>query len=163
NVTVTAGGSVFGHFVEANGVGTITAGVNAGGTGSRGGFALSLIKGSWNVFAPGGNIYLQEVRNPNGIFDSIPGSAGRFLFDYDPLASVFLDAGNSVFLTGTGVPRGSGLQAGVTAPQIIYPPTLDIIAGSGGVTFANDVTLFPSAYGNLNISTTGNFIGQTLL
>ena len=31
-------------------------------------FALSLASGGWSVNAPNGNIYLQEVRNPNGVF-----------------------------------------------------------------------------------------------
>jgi hypothetical protein len=162
NVTIKAGGSVFGHFVEANGIGTITAGVNAGGTSSRNGFALSLVKGNWNVYAPNGNIYLQEVRNPNGDFDSVAGGGGYFTFDYDPLASVFLDAGSGVILGSTSVPRG-GLAAGTSAPGILLPPTLDIVAGAGGITLVSDVTLFPSPYGELNISTTGNFIGQTVV
>lgn len=159
NVTVTAGGGIFGHFVEANGSGMISAGQNVGGIDSRHGFALSLVKGSWNVYAPNGNIYLQEVRNPNGIFDTVAG--GSHVFDYDPHASVLLEAGNLVEITGAALPRG-GLIAGQTAPPIILPPSLHIIAGLGGVQLDNNLTLFPSSFGDLQISTSGSFIGTTL-
>ena len=72
----------------ANGVGTITAGGNIGAPTASGGFALSLVKGSWNISAPNGSIYLQDVRNPNGVFNDKGNSrqayAGYHLFDYDP-------------------------------------------------------------------------------
>ena len=160
NVTVTAGGSVFGHFVVANGQGTVTAGQDAGAVDVRHAFALSLVKGSWSVYAPNGNIYLQEARNPNGVFNNRGGS-GNYLFDYDPHASLLLEAGNSVEITGAGLPRGQ-FVAGSTAPQILLPPSLQIIAGSGGVRLDNDITLFPSAFGELNISSAGSLVGTTL-
>lgn len=161
DVTITAGGSVYGHYVVADGIGTITAGRDIGAQNNP--FALSLIDGSWSANAPNGNIYLQEVRNPNGIFNEVGnviGSArapGAHLFNYDPESSVSLDAGIGVYLTGTDstVPRMGG---GTTAPApipIIYPPTLNIIAGSGGVSLADSVVLFPSPDQNLNITTTG--------
>ena len=154
NVTITAGGNVYGHYVLANGVGTITAGQNVGVL--SGGFALGLIAGSWNVNAPNGNIYLQEVRNPNGVFNNTgnDGSVAAHLFDYDPQASVTLDAGIGVYLTDENLPR---LSAADQVP-VIYPPILNIIAGSGGVTLQDNITLFPSEYQNLNISTTGSFV-----
>ena len=71
NVTITAGGNVYGHYVVANGVGTMTAGQNVGSSVVSKNLALSLIKGSWSVNAPHGNIYLQEVRNPNGVFNNV--------------------------------------------------------------------------------------------
>jgi filamentous hemagglutinin family protein len=160
NVTVTAGGNVFGHFVVTDGRGTILAGQNAGASTSRNGFALSLVKGSWSVYAPNGNIYLQEVRNPNGTFNDL-GGAGNYLFDYDPQASLLLEAGGSVEITGAGLPRGNQV-AGQTAPPVILPPSLEITAGSGGVKLDNNVTLFPSPFGELNISTSGNFTGTSL-
>jgi len=160
NVTVTAGGGVFGHFVEANGLGVITAGANVGATDVRHGFALSLIDGSWSVYAPNGSIYLQEVRNPNGDFNTV-GATGSHLFDYGAADSLLLEAGNTVEITGSGLPRGA-YSAGTTAPPMILPPTLDIIAGLGGVKIDNDVTLFPSALGELNISAAGSFVGTTL-
>ncbi len=188
NVTINAGGSVYGHFVEVNGTGTINAGQNIG-TGptqnnpniTEQDVALSLVTGSWNLNAGWdpvtrtvqngiGNIYLQEVRNPNGVFNSkttITGklTAGYHLFDYDPQASVTLTAGNGVYLTGYELPRPNG------AVPMLLPPTLIISAGSGGVTLETpsatdggtagdvslsdfDITLFPSAYGNLQITTT---------
>jgi len=160
NVTITAGGNVFGHYVLANGVGTINAGNSAGSVNGND-FALSLVKGTWNVNAPNGNIYLQEVRNPNGTFNTYA-YGGSHLFDYDPLAAVNLTAGGGVYLTDANLPRPDGDQV-----PVIYPPTLNITAGAGGVTLelgdnpAASVILFPSAYGNLTITTTdgGSLVG----
>jgi len=150
NVTITAGGNVYGHYVLVNGVGTITAGQNVGAAAGDP-FALSLVSGDWNVNAPNGDIYLQEARNPNGVFNNATGgrggSPGKHLFNYSPQAAVDLTA-NGVYLTGLGVPRPNG------AVPILYPPILDITAGSGGVTLESDVTLFPSPYQNLDITTT---------
>ena len=162
NVTITAGGSVYGHYVVVNGTGTITAGQNIGNASQN--VALSLVTGSWSLDAPNGNIYLQEVRNPNGVFNSLS-ATGSHLFDYDLQASVDLTAGNGVYLTGQNLPRPNG-----TVP-LLMPPTLDITAGSGGValqtptpvdssgknialTVEYPITLFPSAYGDLQIITT---------
>ena len=153
NVTITARGSVYGHYVLANGVGTIRAGNTVGASSGKNSFALSLINGTWNVNAPQGNIYLQEVRNPNGVFNNAGNNqlAGYHLFNYGSEAQINLNAGQGVYLTGVNLPRLSG--AG-NAVQVIYPPILDITAGSGGVTLEGNVTLFPSADQNLNITTT---------
>ena len=99
DVTITAGGSVFGHYVLADGVGKITAGLNAGGPDANNNLALSLIKGHWSVSTPNGSIYLQEVRNPNGVFNDAGGftSSAYHYFDYDPESSVNLAAGGAVF------------------------------------------------------------------
>jgi filamentous hemagglutinin family protein len=156
NVTITAGGNVFGHYVLANGIGTITAGQNVGTPSGANAFALSLIDGTWNVNAPEGNIYLQEVRNPNGVFNNStagrrgPASAGAFLFTYGPQATVDLNAGMGVYLTDLNVPRLSADPV-----PIIYPPIVDITAGPGGVNLEGNVTLFPSVHQNLDITTTG--------
>jgi filamentous hemagglutinin family protein len=174
NVTIEAGGSVFGHYVVVNGTGTITAGKDVGNATKN--VALSLVKGSWSLSAGWdpiaeqvmsgiGDIYLQEVRNPNGVFNIQGGvtSAAYHLFDYDLQASVDLTAGHGVYLTGQNLPRPNG------AVPLIMPPTLNISAGSGGVFLgaptASDgsqqivlsqysVTLFPSLYGDLQIVTT---------
>jgi filamentous hemagglutinin family protein len=183
NVTITAGGSVYGHFVEVNGTGTINASGNIGTSTEN--VALSLVKGSWNLNAGWdpltqtvqsgiGDIYLQEVRNPNGVFDNVTvynihthrtaPSTGNHLFDYDPQAAVTLTAGNGVYLTGSDLPRPND------PVPMLMPPTLIINAGPGGVTLQTptaidgssqpltlldyDITLFPSAYGNLQITTT---------
>jgi filamentous hemagglutinin family protein len=175
NVTINAGGSVYGCYVVMNGAGTITAGQDIGtlpfpspSNPNADSVALSLAKGSWNLDAQG-NIYLQEVRNPNGVFNNkttISGqpTAGYHLFDYDPQTSVTLTAGNGVYLTGYDLPRPNG------AVSMLLPPTLIINAGPGGVVLQTptavdssgnsipllsyDITLFPSAYGNLQITTT---------
>jgi filamentous hemagglutinin family protein len=160
-VTITAGGSVYGHYVvadsEANGMvvpSVITAeNGNAGSASSISTLlALSLVTGSWVVDAPNGSINLQEVRNPNGALnDSGIGAASsqNNVFNYDPFASVTLNAGNAVNLLGTDLPRNSGALV-----PIIYPPTLTINAGPGGVSMGNDVTLFPSPEGELTVNTT---------
>ena len=162
NVTITAGGDVYGHYVLANGVGTITAAGNIGSPEAGSGFALSLVKGSWNISAPNGSIYVQDVRNPNGVFDdhggSVAGYAGYHFFDYDPSASLTLQAGQSVEITGAGAPHGIPSAPGVSVPML-FPPTLNVIAGSGGFVLDTDVILFPSPSGDLHITTLngGNF------
>ena len=154
NVTINAGRNVIGHYVVRNGVGSITAGGSAGIDGDL--LALSLVSGGWTVNAAN-DIWLQEVRNPNGIFNNLGSSSSqnRYRFDYSPDASVRLQAGNAVQLRGTPLPRIN--------PSIppIYPGTLEIIAGAGGVVLGNDLILFPSALGDLRITTTdgGSLIG----
>ena len=133
NVTITAGGNVYGHYVLANGVGTITAGGNIGApvsimandpTKAFEGFALSLISGSWNVYAPNGSIYVQDVRNPNGIFGERNGNSspdnytGYHYFDYDPLSSVLFDAGDSVEITGYDAPHTPPSNPGSFIPML---------------------------------------------
>lgn len=154
NVTINAGGSVYGNYVLINGVGSITAGQNVGAT-SGGPVALSLAAGGWTVNAPNGDIYLQEVRNPNGALNNTGQDNGGYLFDFAPDAYVDLDA-YGVYLTGQGIPRAS-----TAAPPILYAPILDITTGAGGLTLDADVTLFPSPDQNLDITTTdgGSFSG----
>lgn len=165
DVSITAkNGNVTGHYVVANGTGTIIAGGNAGISGTD--LALSLIKGSWSVNA-GQNIVLQEVRNPNGIFN-LGGSASTptyHEFNYGANDSVTLSAGNSVDLAGDNLPRNSGE---FLIPPI-YPPSLTISAGAGGITFGSSalgsskIILFSSPEGSLNISTFdgGSLVGPS--
>lgn len=162
-VTVTAGGSVYGHYVAAdsvvNGVNTpstITAvNGNAGSTASTSDYlALSLATGSWLVNAPNGNINLQEVRNSQGTLNAVSYTAGLDnVFNYAPDASVTLNAADSVNLLGQSLPRYSG-----DLVPCIYPPSLTIDAGT--VSLGANVILFPSADGELTVNTTGNFTGN---
>jgi hypothetical protein len=152
NVTINAEGNVYGNYVLANGVGSITAGQNAGLAANP--FALSLIDGSWSVSAPNGYINLQEVRNPNGDFNDASGrgtapTPGKFLFNYAPDDAVDLTA-YGVTLLGQDVPRLVNYDV-----PILYPPILDITAGAGGVTLDASANLFPSPDQNLNITITG--------
>jgi hypothetical protein len=71
------------------------------------------------------------------------------LFDYNPQAAVDLNAGVGVYLTCLQLPRPNG------AVPVIMPPTLSITAGPGGIVLQDNVILFPSAYGDLNLVTTG--------
>jgi len=190
SVKIVAGGDVTGHYVEGNadtsGTGNIYAGVkmvngipvdadgnpvtdgksyvldsatgSAGTSGSK--LALSLVAGGWTVNAAQ-DIFLQEVRNPNGVFND--GKSGRTLlptyhhFDYAPDAYVNLSAGNAVQLgdSSTSLPRASDVI------PFIYAPILNISAGAGGVTLNggtdpyDQLILFPSAQGSLTITTTG--------
>ncbi|MBC8097024.1 MAG: filamentous hemagglutinin N-terminal domain-containing protein [Akkermansiaceae bacterium] len=158
NVTITAGRDIAGHYVVRNGLGVINAGRNAGLTTRL--LALSLVKGGWTVNAAN-DILLQEVRNPNGVFNNLgsSSSATRHRFDYSPDAYTILNGGNSVQLRGTGLPRYLDVfSQGIPA---IYPGTLEITAGAGGVVLGNDVILFPSPAGNLKITTTdgGSLVG----
>jgi len=165
NVTLTAGGNVTGHYVLANGAGTITAG-NAGTPGIN--LALSLITGGWVVNAAD-NIVLQEVRNPDGMFNNSGTTSKRgvtssspfqFLYNYNPQASVVLDAGNNVTITGASLPRTTGNPL----EGLVFPPILTIEAGAGGITLQSAVNLFPSAEGTLNLTTTGggNLYGNSI-
>ncbi len=161
NVTINAGRDVAGHFVVRNGTGVINAGRNAG-QGARL-LALSLVAGGWTVNAVE-DILLQEVRNPNGVFNNLgsSSSANRHRFDYSPTAYTILNGGNSVQLRGTGLPRY--LDVFSQGMPAIYPGTLEITAGAGGVVLGNDVILFPSPVGNLKITTTdgGSLVGTKL-
>jgi filamentous hemagglutinin family protein len=151
NVTLTAGGNVIGHYVVANGTGAITA-ANAG-TSSSQSLALSLINGGWVVNASD-DIFLQEVRNPNGMFNGSQLNSvyapTAFLYNYSPLASVSLNAGNGVTITGADLPRVSGADE-----ALIFPPILNINAGPGGITLDKSVNLFPSPEGTLDLTTSG--------
>jgi filamentous hemagglutinin family protein len=165
NVTIVAGGNVYGNYVVANGTGSVTAGGNLGVPGAAAnqnqGFALSLVNGSWSVYAPNGSIYLDDVINPNGVFNDNPraGYKGFHYFDYGASDSLLLDAANSVEITG-----GSGYlplavasdsfssSLGTTVP-ILLPPSLTVDAGSGGFVLDTSVILFPSPNQNLNITT----------
>ena len=151
NVTLTAGRNVSGHYVVADGTGTIIAGNNAGI--STKSLALSLVSGGWNVTAVN-DILLQEVRNPNGVFNDFgPASAPtRNYFDYAPGDYVILNAGDGVQLLGTALPRYP--DSFDSSLPCIYPPTLEITAGAGGVVLGNNVILFPSPLGWLDITTT---------
>ena len=152
NVTINAGGNVFGHYTVANGMGSITANLNAGTPGQP--MALSLISGSWTVQAP--VIGLQEVRNPNGVFNAVGGGTGNpnyHFFDYSPTALVSLVASDTINLLGGGVPRVPN-----SSVPIIYPPSLYMSSGIGGINVgsrlggSSQVILFPSPSGQLDIS-----------
>jgi filamentous hemagglutinin family protein len=162
NVTLVAGHDVYGHFVVRNGSGTITAGRDAGKRGTQldkspgeqppdQTLALSVVDGGWEVSA-GGFIFLQEVRNPNGTFNrsGIGSSTTKHYFDYSPDAYTVLRANAGVQLLGTALPRND-FEADLPS---IYPGRLEITAGAEGVILGNDVVLFPSATGNLRITTT---------
>ncbi len=171
NVTITAGGNVSGNYVVANGVGTVTAGGNIGvpllSSDQNQGFAMSLVDGSWSVYAPNGSIYLDDVMNPNGVFNdnSRFGYTGFHNFDYGLDDSVLLDAGDTVEITGAEVPLAVASQneseaPGTTVP-VLFPSSLTVIAGSGGFVLDTQVILFPSPDQNLDITTLdgGNFVG----
>jgi filamentous hemagglutinin family protein len=188
NVTVIAGNQISGNYTLADGLGTILAGVkvqngqviqtlnpNANVGTDLSPVNLSLIKGSWNVWAAN-NITLGEVRNPNGTFNgnTLPVPSGEFvgneddpevpastpfLFNYAPDAAVHLWA-------GTGITLGSLSQSlqrltGNSSMPSIYAPILSLNAGAGGVTVDGSLFLYPSSEGALQITTRdgGNLTG----
>ncbi len=186
NVTLIAGNQVLGNYTLANGVGTILAGVQlqanqpvilnpAASIGSlQRPVNLSLIKGSWSAWS-GGDIYVGEVRNPNGTFNANPltvpsgtffgnednatvPTKSSFLFDYAPDAAANFWAGNAITLVGGNLPRVSGQNQGM-AP--IYAPNLSLNAGAGGITIDSSIMLYPSSQGSLHITTRdgGNLVG----
>jgi filamentous hemagglutinin family protein len=169
NLTINAGGNVYGCFVVMNGNGTINA-QNIGTSANN--VALSLSTGGWSLNAQN-SIYLQEVRNPNGLFNITTvstinhnPSAANHLFTYSPQASLTLTAANAVYLTGFDLPRMT--DAGV---PMMLPPIVNVNAGPGGVVLDtpnavdssgnavtlsdSDVTLFPSLYQGLGITIMG--------
>lgn len=182
DITIVAGGNVSGNYLVANGTGSIFAGVemdangnpvkdssgnyvmgasgNAGADLENNGLALTLINGGWNVTAAQ-NIFLQEVRNPNGDFDT-SGTFSHYL-NYAPGDFVNLSAGNLVQLgASVPLPRVSGAQNNV---PVIYPSILNITAGDGGVILGtgnspNSLILFPSSQGSLTIDTTGSLVSD---
>jgi len=193
NVTVVAGGNVTGHYVVAKGTGRIIAGAKmdasgnpldvagnpvmdgvsyatdskssgSAGTGTDAQLALSLIAGGW-IVAAANNINLQEVRNPNGMFNNLGGKivpASYHYFDYSPDAYVNLTAGNAVSLAADSatLPRNDDLP-------IIFPSILNLVAGAGGVSFSGNSTtlgeliLFPSPLGSLAITSIGGLTGSS--
>jgi filamentous hemagglutinin family protein len=175
DVNIVAGGDVIGHYLVANGTGNVFAGVKMdangnpmkdgsgnyvlGSTGSAGNdslnpnFALSIINGNWNVTAAQ-NIILQEVRNPNGVFNNNK-SGAYHAFDYGLDDSVNLTAGNQVQLgdNSANLPR-------LDSVPLLFPSILNVTAGAGGVvlngdSIINQLILYPSALGSLTINTTG--------
>jgi hypothetical protein len=158
NVSVTAGGNIYGHYVLTDGTGTITAGQNAGGAAPNENLALSVVNGNWTVDAVNGSIYLDEVRNPNAAFNNTfvthgrtsQPSAGNQLFTYGAQDSVELDAlSGGVFFVEATLPR---LVTTAVMPAI-FPPSLTVNAGAGGIEMSGDVILFPSQYGDLTVNT----------
>ena len=156
NVTLVAGNQIFGSFNVANGVGTILAGVtvannqatieNSGanvGSSSQP-VSLQLAHGSWNVWAAN-NVYIGEVRNPAGTFDS----GDSFPFNYSSAAAANFWAGNGITLLGQNLPRTDNDS---TMPPI-YAPQLSLNAGAGGITIDSPIILAPSKTGSLHITT----------
>jgi filamentous hemagglutinin family protein len=144
--------------------------LNSGSSGSAGTeqdqfhLALSLISGGWNVTAAQ-DIYLQEVRNPNGVFDINGGRFYTHYFNYAPGDFVNLNAGNLVQLGASPsvLPRPTGIKV-----PFIYPSILNVTAGADGVELTggadpfNQLILFPSPQGSLTINTTdgGSLVGS---
>lgn len=157
NVTLIAGSQISGTFNVANGEGAILAGVSVDNNtasivapGANVGslsqpVSLQLAAGSWNVWAAN-DLYLGEVRNPAGAFDS----SDSFPFNYSPSAAVNLWAGNSITLLGQNLPR----TAANPAMPAIYAPQLSLDAGAGGITLESPIILAPSSEGSLHITTT---------
>ena len=147
NVTLRAQDRILGSYLVSDGRGRIDAGTDVGSGSSP--VSLSLINGGWDVIASR-DIYLNEVLNPNGVFNNNRVGGVRFRFDYSPDAYVHLTAGNSVQLLGNAPAH---LNDNRDRPPI-YAPQLVIEAGAGGVVLGNDLVLYPSAFGELQITTT---------
>ncbi len=128
-------------------------GAGNAGTGDNN-LALNLVSGGWNVTAAQ-NIYLQEVRNPNGDFNTADSTSGSYhAFDYAPSDYVNLTAGDLVQL---GAP--TSVLPRLDKVPFLYPGILNISAGAGGVVLDGDSTynqliLYPSPLGGMVINTT---------
>jgi filamentous hemagglutinin family protein len=166
NVALIANNQISGTFNVANGTGTMLAGVSLkdnqptalNATGSIGTpvlpVTLGLIGGpagaAWNLWAAD-NIYLLEVRNPNGSANAYAQSVSG-LFDYAPNATANLWAGNGITLGSTT----TSVSGNGAATEAVYCPGLDLTAGAGGITIYNSIVLFPSSQGSLKISDGGD-------
>jgi filamentous hemagglutinin family protein len=149
NVDLTAARDVKGGMIVRNGVGTIQAGRDVGAPLSP--VSLGLVAGGWDVTAAR-DLYLNEVYNPNGSLNQnrmLFGAKTTFQFDYAADAFAHLTAGNSVQLLGS---NPANTQDNPDRPPT-YPPQLSVNAGAGGVLLGNNVILYPSAAGSLNIQT----------
>jgi filamentous hemagglutinin family protein len=128
-------------------------GVEIAGKASTG-VTLSLIQGSWNVWATE-NILLKEVNNPNGTFNS--GQAPQpYLYDYAADAAANFWAGNAIELAGGATINGATVGGSLTRngnANIIYAPSLGLNAGAGGITIDRSIILAPSSEGSLQIVT----------
>jgi trimeric autotransporter adhesin len=125
----------------------------AGGPNSA--VTLSLIAGSWNAWAAN-NIFLKEVNNPNGTFNSLQ----SYLYNYAPDAAVNFWAGNGIELAG-GTVGGTLSRVSRGNQNIIYAPSLSLYAGASGIHVDKSIILAPSSEGSLSIVTRsgGNLTG----
>lgn len=150
DITLTAAGRILGNYYVKDGAGRLTAGTDLGSASSP--LTLALVKGSW-LGEAAGSVYVNEVLNPNGTFNSakLDGGLGiAYQSDYAADAAVKLTAGDSVQLLGTSIERSDSNSDLVPT----YPPILDLTAGAGGILLGNDVVLYPSALGRLSLKTT---------
>ncbi|MFM2294330.1 MAG: hypothetical protein RLZZ350_743, partial [Verrucomicrobiota bacterium] len=176
NVNLTAGRDLKGKFLVRNGVGTAIAGRDLG-NGALG-VSFGLIAGGWNISATR-DAFINEIYNPNGSLNgngmvvptgqypgnissggiiTTPTVRSTFLFDYAANAFAHITGGHSVQLLGNNLAKTSGNPG---RPPI-YCPILEVFAGAGGVTLGNDLILFPSAQGYLNLTTTDGGSLQSL-
>ncbi len=112
---------------------------------------LSMINGSWNVWAAN-DVSIREVNNPNGAFNVAQG----FAYNYGPAAAANFWAGNAIELIGAGLGRLSSVNL-----TPIYAPQLSLNAGAGGIKIDKNIILAPSSEGALSIITRngGNLAG----
>ena len=149
NVTLDAARDIKGNFMLANGVGDVSAGRDIGAAGS--GASFGLVNGGWNIHA-GHDLNLNEIFNPNGALNpnrSAFGARVTFQFDYATDAYAHLTAGNAIDLSGDNLAH----TADNPDRPAIYPPSLSLQAGQGGVTLDKDVILYPSPLGSLALQT----------
>lgn len=149
-VTLHAGQRILGNYLVRNGTGSLRAGTDIGSEASP--VTLSLVSGRWDARAAN-DLYLNEVRNPNGALNGnrlITGARIPNQFDYALDAAVHLEAGHAVALVGNNLARATSNPD----MQPVYPPILEILAGSGGITLGNNLVLYPSSMGKLQVETT---------
>lgn len=142
--------------LESQVIGNTSGNGNIGGAGGSAlPLTLSLIDGSWNAWAAN-SIYINEINNPNGTFNSLQG----FQFDYAADAAVNLWAGNSINLEGNNLTR---VSHGNQSMLPVYAPDLSLNAGVGGINLDGSIILYPSSEGSLQITTRngGNLTGAS--
>jgi len=169
NVTVSAGGNINnGVYFVANGVGDVTAGGSIQKLGNTFGTTLALQNGRFNVSA-GKNVYIETAINPTLVSQSVTNatafdSTGKnsYFNSYSPQAEVDVSSlnGDVVFGGGSTILGSTGVVAGLstTAPTnslTFIPSTIKVVSYNGDATLGN-VTLLPSAMGDLEVLAANN-------
>ncbi len=167
DVKVKAGGDINnGVYFVAKGEGEITADGSIQKLGATFGTTLALQDGSFNVSA-GKNVYIETVLNPTLVGQSLTNAArinstgiNSYFNSYSPQAAVNVVSltGNAEFATGVTndiASKVAGLDSSVTASLKYNPGNLKVVAHAGDATIG-DITLLPSATGDLKVLAANN-------
>ena len=125
--------------------------------------ALSLISGGWNV-AAAQNILLQEVNNPNGVFDINGGALTTITLIMRPMPTSICPPATwcNWGRPPSSLPRSAGRSTIMSRHLSVHP---EYHGGcrrrdSGDPDSPDSLILFPSPQGSLTIDTTGSLVSS---